>query len=58
MAPQPQKPSGVIHFRRVGHPLLGGVVNIGCDIRVRRGGVEIRPPTFGKGNIGAEGDAG
>ena len=58
MAPQPQKPRGVIHFRRA--PVIGGGVKIGCDIKVRRrrGLVVIRPPTFKKGNMGAEGDAG
>ena len=34
-------------------------VNVECDIGGRRRGfVEIRPPTSGKGNMGVEGDIG
>ena len=52
VAPQPQKPRG-------DNSCYWGV-NVECDIRAlqRDGLVETRPPNFGKGNMGAEGDAG
>ena len=52
VAPQPQKPRGIIH----GAPVIEGRVNVEC---AKGGGlVEIRSPTFGKGNMSAERDAG
>ena len=54
VAPQTQKPRR--DFVNLGRPLLRGVY-VECDIRGhRRGFVEIRPPTFKKGNMGAERD--
>ena len=54
-----KNPGGIIHFCGYGAPVIGGV-NIGCDIKGRRrGGVGIdKTSTFGKSNMGFEGDAG
>ena len=59
MAPQPQKPRGDNSFLWIWifFFFLGGGLNLSTTFKGPKKELEISPPTFGEGDMTAEGDA-